>query len=280
MLALNCKGRLLTADKPIVMSILNCTPDSFFGGSRVGIANVAIEKAAKMIQDGAVILDIGGQSTRPGSERVSVEDELSRVIPIIKNIRASFPETFISIDTFYAVVAKEAIISGADMVNDISAGLMDTTMITTVADLKIPFLMMHMKGIPQNMQQHSNYENFIPEIKKYFIDRIQLCKEAGIKDIVIDPGFGFSKTIEQNFSLLKNLNEFTSIGMPLLIGLSRKSMIYKTVGGTADEALNGTTVLHTIALLNGANILRVHDVKEAVETIKLTELYKNKKAHF
>jgi dihydropteroate synthase len=279
MLTLNCRGRLLTADKPIVMGILNCTPDSFFSDSRVCIAESAIEKATKMVKDGAIILDIGGQSTRPGSERVSDEEELGRVIPIINAIRAELSQVFISIDTFYASVAREAVLAGADMVNDISAGLIDTAMINTVANLKVPFLMMHMKGTPQNMQQHIEYVDLIVEIIDYFTERVEYCRQAGIQDIVIDPGFGFSKTIDQNFSLLKHLNEFKNLDMPLLIGVSRKSSIYKTLGITADEALNGTTILHTLALLNGADILRVHDVKEAIEAVKLTELYKNKKAH-
>lgn len=255
------------------MGIINATPDSFYSGSRKSTVDAALHTAEQMLGEGATILDIGGQSTRPGSEKISVDEELLRVIPIIEAISKKFPQSFISIDTYHSAVAKHAVDAGAAIVNDISSGLMDTKMLTTVAKLKVPFVCMHMKGTPQNMQQNPVYENVTKEVIDFFIERIEACNLAGIKDIIIDPGFGFGKTIEHNFTLLKELGIFKQLQKPLLLGVSRKSMIYKTLNISAEEALNGTTVLNTIGLLNGANILRVHDVKEAVETIKIISTY-------
>ena len=269
MFTLNCKGRILIIDNPLVMGIINATPDSFFGGSRFNGADEILAEAEKMLNDGAGILDIGGQSTRPGSELISADEEIERVIPAIKAIAKKRPEAFISIDTFYSKVAKAAVDAGASIVNDISAGNMDNKMIATVAELKVPYILMHMKGTPQTMQQNAIYENVTLEVLDHFISKTHELQKAGIVDIIIDPGFGFAKTIDQNFELLKNLSAFKMLDKAIMLGISRKSTIYKTLGVNADEALNGTTVLNTIGLMNGASILRVHDVKEARETVKL-----------
>ena len=269
MYTLNCKGRLLVIEQPIVMGILNVTPDSFYSGSRLQSEEAVLQKADQMIVEGATILDIGGQSTRPNSTRISTEVELERVLPAIKSIKNKFPTVFISIDTYNASVAKEAIAAGADMVNDVSAGTMDAEMIATVAALNVPFIAMHMQGTPTTMQQNPTYKNVATEVVDYFIKKTEQLKQAGIKDILIDPGFGFGKTIEHNFQLLKQLEIFSIFHLPLLAGLSRKSTIYKTLGITSEEALNGSTVLNTIALTKGVTILRVHDVKEAKEAITL-----------
>ena len=269
MFTLNCKGRILVIDKPLIMGIINATPDSFFGGSRFNGVDEIVAKAEKMLNDGANILDIGGQSTRPGSELISADEEIERVIAAIKAIAEKNPEAFISIDTFYSKVAIAAIEAGATIVNDISAGSMDSKMIATVAELKVPYILMHMKGTPQTMQQNATYENVTREVLDFFISKTNELKNAGVIDIIIDPGFGFAKTIDQNFELLKNLSVFTMLDKAIMLGISRKSTIYKTLDVSVDEALNGTTVLNTIGLMNGASILRVHDVKEASETIKL-----------
>jgi len=271
MYTLNCKGQLLVIEKPVVMGILNITPDSFYSGSRIENKDSILQKAQQMHNEGATILDIGGQSTRPGSTRISADEELQRVIPAIQLIKQQFQNCFISIDTYYSKVAKEAVTAGADMVNDISAGTMDEQMISTVAALNVPFIAMHMQGTPDTMQQNPAYENVTREVLDYFIKKTEQCKAAGIQDIIIDPGFGFGKTIAHNFQLLRELEVFQILKYPLLAGLSRKSTIYKTLGTTAEEALNGTTVLNTIALQKGASILRVHDVKETMETIKLVQ---------
>lgn len=269
MFTLNCKGRLLVVDKPLVMGIINATRDSFFDGSRSpGVDNI-LPVAEKMLEDGADIIDIGGQSTRPGSELIQADEEIKRVIPAIETIAKKFPTAFISIDTFYSKVAKAAVDAGASIINDISAGSLDNDMIKTVAALKVPYILMHMKGTPQTMQQDAVYENVVREVLDFFIGKTHELKQAGIEDMIIDPGFGFAKTIDQNFALLKDLSVFKMLDKPILAGLSRKSTIYKTLGVTANEALNGTTVLNTIALQNGALILRVHDVKEANEAVKL-----------
>ena len=269
MFTLNCKGRILVIDKPLVMGIINATPDSFFGGSRFNRVEEIVTEAEKMLNDGADILDIGGQSTRPGSELISADEEIERVIPAIKEIAKKNPEAFISIDTFYSKVAKAAIEAGASIVNDISAGSIDNKMIATVAELKVPYILMHMKGTTQTMQQNATYENATREVLDFFISKTNELKNTGVIDIIIDPGFGFAKTIDQNFELLKNLSVFKMLDKPIILGISRKSTIYKTLGVSTDEALNGTTVLNTIGLINGASILRVHDVKEASETVKL-----------
>jgi dihydropteroate synthase len=271
MFTLNCRGRLLTIEKPIVMGIINVTPDSFYEGSRTKEEDI-LEKASKMLAERADILDIGGQSTRPGSKAISEDEEIKRVIPAIEMLAKSFPYTFISIDTYYARVAAEAVNAGACIVNDISGGS-DKEMFATVAKLNVPYICMHIKGTPETMQQHAQYDDLLKETLDYFIDKIHRCKEAGIKDIIIDPGFGFAKTSEHNFQLLKHLSIFKMLDKPILAGLSRKATIYKTLGTTAKEALNGTTVLNTLALINGANILRVHDVKEAKEACLLVSEY-------
>ena len=275
MFTLNCKGRLLVLDKPLVMGIINVTPDSFFEGSRSSGVDDILAHAEKMLVDGADIIDIGGQSTRPGSEMIPANEEIRRVIPAIELIAKKFPGTIISIDTFYSKVAKAAVESGACMVNDISAGTIDRDLITTIALLKVPYVLMHMKGTPQTMQHEAVYENVVREVLDFFIAKIHELKQAGIQDMIIDPGFGFAKTIDQNFNLLKDLPVFKILDKPILVGLSRKSTIYKTLGTTADQALNGTTVLNTMALQHGASILRVHDVKEAKEAVTLfSAIYK------
>lgn len=269
MYSINCRGKIYSINSPLVMGIINATPDSFYEGHLEKTNNEILTLANKMINEGADILDIGGQSSRPGSKLINEAEELSRVIPVIEMIRNAFPGILISVDSFYSKVAVAAVKTGADMVNDISAGNMDADMIPTVAKLNVPYVCMHMKGSPQTMQQHTNYHNIIPEIMDYFIAKITACRRAGIKDIIIDPGFGFSKTIDQNFSVIKSLNVFKTLEVPLLAGISRKSTIYKTLNVDVKEALNGTTVLNTIALQNRADILRVHDVKEAKQAIKL-----------
>ena len=274
MFTLNCKGKLLVIDGPKVMGILNITPDSFYAGSRFNNIDAILKKAEKMLQDGATILDIGGQSTRPGSERIAVDEELKRVITPIENIIKHFPDAIISIDTYQSKVAKEAIESGASIANDISSGDMDKEMINIVAALHVPYICMHMKGTPDTMQKEPAYDDIAKEVLDYFIYKIARCKEAGINDIIVDPGFGFGKTIAHNFELLKKLEVLKISGKLILAGLSRKSTVYKTLGVTPEEALNGTTVLNTIALINGATILRVHDVKEAVEAVTLFNAYK------
>ncbi len=269
MFTLNCKGKLLSMESPLVMGIINVTPDSFYEGSRFTSKDQILEQAEKMITEGADILDIGGQSTRPGSESITADEELKRVIDNIQAIQSRFPGSIISIDTYYSRVAKEAVNTGASIVNDISAGQFDENMLATVAMLKVPYVAMHMKGNPKTMQQETNYDNLLREILDFFIQKKDQCLRAGITDLVIDPGFGFAKSISQNFELLKNLSVFKMLDTPILVGLSRKSTVYKTLDISAEEALNGTTVLNTIALMNGANIIRVHDVKEAKETVKL-----------
>jgi dihydropteroate synthase len=272
MFTLNCKGRLLVIEHPIVMGILNVTPDSFYPGSRVTEKDIVV-RAERMLQEGATILDIGGQSTRPGSEQVAVTEELERVIPAIQSISSVFPNAVISVDTYHSDVAAEAVNAGASIVNDVSGGTLDSAMITTVAELKVPYICMHMKGTPATMQQYAEYSDVTRDVLDYFIAKTDECKKAGINDIIIDPGFGFAKNIEQNFRLLKQLSVLKILGKPILAGLSRKATVYKTLETTADKALNGTTVVHTMALINGASILRVHDVKEAAEAIKLYTAY-------
>jgi len=273
MFTLNCNGRLLVVDKPLVMGIINVTPDSFYSGSRFNLASDVLPQVEKMIKEGASIIDVGGQSTRPGSQQLSAEAELERVIGIIESIHFNFPDTVISIDTFHAKVAIDAVAAGASMVNDISAGGLDLNMISTVSSLNVPYVCMHMKGTPATMQQHAQYENIALETLDYFVKKVEQCRKAGIKDVIIDPGFGFAKTIEQNFLLLKQLPILRTLELPILCGLSRKSTVYKTLAVPVEESLNGTTVINTIALLNGANILRVHDVKEAKEAIELVAKY-------
>ena len=271
MFTLNCKGRLLEIDKPVVMGIINATPDSFFSASRHSSTDAMLRQAESMLTEGAVMLDIGGQSTRPGSEPVSQEEELSRTIDGIAAIHTRFPGAILSIDTYYAKVAQEAVAAGASIINDISAGQLDKAMIPSAAALKVPYVLMHMQGKPQTMQQSPVYDNVTLEVLDFFIEKIAQLRKAGINDIILDPGFGFGKTIPHNFQLLHQMKALSSLELPMLIGLSRKGTIYKTLGITAEDALNGTTVLNTIALMNGAHILRVHDVKEAKEAITLVK---------
>ena len=269
---LNCKGKGLMLKKPIVMGIINTTPDSFFVNSRSLKINEAVLLAEKMISEGATIIDIGGQTTKPGSGAITAAEEIERAVPVIEAVAKAFPEVYISVDTYYAAVAEAAVNAGASLVNDISGGMFDEDMIPTVAKLNVPYILMHIKGVPKTMQDNPTYENITTDIIDYFIERINLCKQAGIKDIIIDPGFGFGKTIEHNYQLLKSLNAFQMFDNPILVGVSRKGMIYKPLNISADEALNGTTVLNTIALQQGAQILRVHDVKEAKQAIDLLGL--------
>ena len=260
-------------DKPLVMGILNVTPDSFYSGSMAAGTDEYLARATKMLAEGADIIDVGGQSTRPGSTRIEADEEIQRVVPVIEAISNALPQAVISIDTYHAAVARAAVDAGASMVNDISGGELDPQMIPTVASLGVPYIIMHMKGDPSTMQDLAVYTDLIREVIDYFISKVDACRKAGIRDIIIDPGFGFAKLPDHNFLLLRQLDMFRILGLPILAGLSRKSTIYKTLGTTAEHALNGTTVLNTIALLNGASILRVHDTKEAVEAVTLVGRY-------
>jgi dihydropteroate synthase len=273
MFTLNCNGRLLVIEKPVVMGILNITPDSFYKQSRIQTIEDALQQAEIMLQEGATMLDIGGQSTRPRSERISAAEEAERVLPIIKSVSKNFPAAFVSVDTYYASVAEQAVSAGACIVNDISGGTMDESMLSTVGKLSVPYICMHIKGTPETMQEDPVYENVTQEVLDFFIQQTEHCRLNNINDVIVDPGFGFGKTIVHNFQLLKELSVLKILEKPILAGVSRKGTIYKTLNITAEDALNGTTVLNTIALLNGANILRVHDVKEAVEAINLLEAY-------
>ena len=273
-MTINCKGNLIDLSVPKVMGILNITPDSFFDGGKykdeVGILN----QVEKMLQDGATFIDIGAYSSKPGAEFVSEEEELSRLLPVIALVLAKFPETILSVDTFRSAVARKAVENGVAIVNDISAGLLDEKMIETVAQLQVPYIMMHMKGNPKTMQSMANYDDVVKEMMYYFSERIQIARSFGLNDIIVDPGFGFAKTLEQNYEVMQKLDYFSILELPVLVGISRKSMIYKLLDSAAKEALNGTAVLNTIALQKGASILRVHDVKEAVECVKIIEQIK------
>lgn len=272
---LNLRGELLDLSTPLVMGILNITPDSFYQpeGRKLEIPGLSqvLKEAEKMLAEGAAILDLGAYSSRPNAEHISAQTEAERLIPVVKALVKEFPKAILSIDTFRAEVAEQAIDSGAHIINDISAGQLDEKMFETIGRLQVPYIMMHMKGTPQNMQQQAHYENLIPELLAYFSEKIEKLKALGVQDIIIDPGFGFAKTLEHNYEILNRLEEFKSLEFPLLTGLSRKSMIYKLLGGTAADALNGTTAANTIALLKGAKILRVHDVKPAAEAIKIVQ---------
>ncbi|TCJ18965.1 dihydropteroate synthase [Flaviaesturariibacter flavus] len=267
--SLNCRGQLVGLNEPGVLGILNVTPDSFFSGSRVQQEAELLRRAEQMLLEGALFLDIGGQSTRPGSVRVDAGEELARVLPAIEAIRRNFPLALISIDTYYAKVARAAVEAGAVLVNDVSGGSIDAELIPTVAALKVPYVLMHLKGDPQTMQAEARYDNVVTEVFDALNRRRRELTEAGINDIIIDPGFGFAKTSAHNFRLLQQLSFFHELGCPLLVGISRKATVYRTLGITPEEALNGTTVLHTLALQQGAQLLRVHDVKAAREAIRL-----------
>ena len=274
MYSINCKGKILSLSGPVVMGIINATPDSFYEGHLNLSKGSILSLAGNMITEGADILDIGGQSTRPGSDPISVKEEMDRVLPVIAAVHKAYPDTIISVETYNSEVAWSAVAAGASMINDISGGNSDLAMISTVAALNVPYICMHMQGIPATMQKEPKYKDVVKEVLDYFISKLEECSNAGIRDLVIDPGFGFGKTIEHNFKLLKNLSSFSILNRPILVGLSRKSTIYKTLGTTPAEALNGTTVLNSMALLNGASILRVHDVKEAREAVILYNAYK------
>lgn len=271
LMTLNCKGTLIDLSTPKVMGILNVTPDSFYDGGTLKDDSALLGQAEIMLREGATFLDVGGYSSRPGAIAISVEEELQRVLPAIQLILREFPDALISVDSFRSEVALQSVEAGAALVNDISAGLLDEVMLPTVAKLQVPYVMMHMRGTPQTMKNLTDYEDVTLEVLRYFSERIAAARQAGINDIIADPGFGFAKTITQNFELLSKLELFKNLNVPFLAGLSRKSMIYKTLNTTPHEALNGTTVLNSIALLKGASILRVHDVKEAVECVRLVE---------
>lgn len=267
--ALNLRGNLVSLDTPAIMAILNVTPDSFYSGSRMQEESNLLQQAGQMLQDGALLLDVGGYSSRPGAEHISEEEERKRVTVAIKSLIKEFPEAYISVDTFRSEVARAAVGEGACLVNDISGGELDSAMYSTVADLKVPYILMHMKGTPQNMVKQANYDHLLKDIYGYFAHRVAQLNALGVVDIILDPGFGFAKTREQSYEVLRNLGYFKHIKLPVLAGISRKSMIYKLLEITPEEALNGTTALNMIALMNGASLLRVHDVKEAVETVTL-----------
>lgn len=270
-MTINCKGKLIDVSSPKVMGILNITPDSFYDGGTHKNEKDLLIHVEKMLNEGATFIDVGAYSSRPNANHVSEAEELKRIIPIVNLILNNFTDTLLSIDTFRSEVAKQCIEAGACMINDISAGLLDKNMLKTIAKFRVPYIMMHMKGTPQTMQSLTNYDDLIKDILFYFSERIEAARAQGIIDIIIDPGFGFAKTLEQNFELLNKLELFNIIEKPLLVGVSRKSMIYKTLETSAREALNGTSVLNTLAVQKGASILRVHDVKEALECIKLLE---------
>ena len=266
---MNFKGKLIEFQEPIVMGILNVTPDSFYSGSRLSGIEELKKRLDQMVSEGVTIVDIGGYSSRPGADDISAEQEMERVLPVIHEIRNNYPDLIISIDTFRSSVANAAIEAGASMVNDISAGEMDENIYKVAADNNVPYVMMHMRGNPKTMQSLTKYDNLLKDVLEYFSKKITKARKAGVKDIIIDPGFGFSKDLPQNFELLSKFEMFNMYDLPIMAGLSRKSMIYKTLGTSAEESLNGTTAVNSIALSKGARILRVHDVKEAVEAIKL-----------
>jgi dihydropteroate synthase len=271
---LNISGRLINLDMPRVMGILNVTPDSFYDGGRYVSETEILQQVEKMLTEGADIIDVGGYSTRPGAAEVSVEDETVRVLNAIRTILKHFPLAVISIDTFRSKVAEAAVGAGAVMINDISAGELDPGMFKMAAHLKVPYILMHMRGTPQTMTSLTHYENLVADILEYFHKKIAVLSTLGVKDIIIDPGFGFAKTREQNFELLGRLGDFRIFNRPVMAGLSRKSMVWKTLGIKPEEALNGTSALHAIALMKGIDILRVHDIKACVEVVALTQALK------
>ncbi|MBY0245520.1 MAG: dihydropteroate synthase [Sphingobacteriaceae bacterium] len=267
--SLNLFGNLIDLSSPCIMAILNLTPDSFFSNSRTESIEKAVIKTDIFLSEGAKIIDLGAYSSRPGAVDITEEEELKRLLPVLKTLVKEFPNALFSVDTFRAEVAQQAVNCGAHIINDISAGSLDKSMFQTIAQLQVPYIMMHIKGSPQNMQQNTTYENVVTDVLNYFDEKINQLNKLGIKDLIIDPGFGFAKTTEQNYTLLNHLESFKSLEKPILVGISRKSMIYKTLETDAENALNGTSILNTIALQKGANILRVHDVKEAIECVKL-----------
>jgi dihydropteroate synthase len=270
---INVGGRLLPLSPPRIMGILNVTPDSFYdGGQLPTLPDAVAQRVGTMLEEGATLLDVGGYSTRPGAQEVSPAEELDRILPVIEIIRKYFPEVVVSVDTFRAGVARAAVGAGAHLINDVSGGNLDPAMFATVADLKVPYVLMHMRGTPQTMAGLTQYDRLVPDILKELWAKVLTLRQLGVADIIVDPGFGFAKTPAQNFSLLRDLSEFQQLGCPVLVGVSRKSFIWKALGGTAADALNGTTVLNTLALQQGAAILRVHDVRPAAEAVKLWHL--------
>ena len=274
-MTINCNGQLVNLQNPKVMGILNVTPNSFFDGGKYNNEQEILNQMEKMLSDGADFIDLGAYSSKPSAEFVSEKEECNRILPVVKLLLAHFPKTILSIDTFRSEVAKVCVENGAAIINDISAGALDEKMIETVAHLKVPYIMMHMRGNPKTMQSLTDYENITKEMLFYFSEKIAMARSFGINDIIVDPGFGFAKTTDQNFEVLQKMELFQMLGLPILAGVSRKSMVYKTLGNSAAEALNGTTVLNTIALTKGAKIIRVHDVKEAVEAVKLFQATMN-----
>ena len=268
---LNIKGKLVDLSTPAVMGILNLTPDSFYSNSRVASIDQALLKTKNFLEEGAKFIDVGAYSSRPGAAHISTNEELDRVVPIVEAIHSNFPEAILSIDTFRAEVAKQTIAAGGHIINDISAGDLDEAMFETIADLNVPYILMHMKGTPQNMQQDPSYKNVSLEVIGDLAEKVAALRKLGMKDLIIDPGFGFAKNLDHNYELLSHLEDFKIFGLSLLVGFSRKSMVYKPLGANASEALNGTTILNTVALMKGANILRVHDVKAAAECIALIQ---------
>ncbi|NOU60027.1 dihydropteroate synthase [Marinifilum caeruleilacunae] len=273
---IKCGNHSINFETPLVMGILNITPDSFFDGGNYTNESAIVSRAEKILSDGADIIDIGAFSTRPGAENVSADEELKRMAPAVKAIRKEFPEAILSIDTFRSSIARKIVQEYGDcMINDISGGTMDDEMFKTIGELKVPYIMMHIKGTPQTMQNDPTYQDLIGEIKTFFKERLKQLRNFGVEDIILDPGFGFGKTLDHNYEIVARLDEFANLNLPILAGLSRKSMIYKYLGGTPDTSLNGTTALNMICLENGASILRVHDVKEAVECVKLHNMIKS-----
>lgn len=272
---LNCAGRLLDLSHPVIMGIINVTADSFYAGSRFTLLSDIMKQAEKMLQEGAHILDIGGMSSRPGATIISAEEEVERITPVIKTLAKEFPGTIISLDTIYGLSAKAGADLGVGIINDISAGRLDSTMYSTVAELGLPYVLMHMQGQPGTMQSNPQYTDVMTEVLDFFIAEVGKLRALGLKDIILDPGFGFGKNLSHNYTLLKNMHVFQILDLPLLAGISRKSMIYRLLATSPEDALNGTTALHMIALQQGAKILRVHDVKPAREVIKLWEMLEN-----
>lgn len=275
MKSINCNGKLIDLSTPKIMGILNITPDSFFDGGKYSNPAAIILQVDKMLKEGATFIDIGAYSSRPGAKHISEKEELERILPVVKLLIQEFPKILISVDTFRSAIAEKCINNGACMINDISAGNMDTTMFSLIAKLQVPYIMMHMQGTPQNMQTNPTYDNVVKDVLYYFSKKINELRNLGVNDIITDVGFGFGKTIEQNYKLLKHLDLFKNLNVPMLAGLSRKSMLFKPLEITQDNALNATTSANTIALLKGANILRVHDVKEAFEAVKINTLLNN-----
>ncbi|WP_317047954.1 dihydropteroate synthase [Pseudochryseolinea flava] len=273
---LNFQGRLVDLSTPAVMGILNITPDSFYGGSRVRDEKSILGKAEEMLRQGATFLDVGGYSTRPGADEISMDEEIHRVTHALTIIHKAFPEALLSVDTFRSAVARAAVQAGASMINDVSGGTLDDAMFKTVGDLQVPYVLMHMRGTPQTMASQTNYTNLMKDLVDFFHQNIHQLEQHAVKDVIIDPGFGFAKTVTQNFELLNGMEYLNMLGKPMMIGLSRKSMIWRTLGITADDAMNGTTALNTIAVMKGAGILRVHDVAEAVQVVKLTQALVNR----